>query len=66
MNFLRENKDLLRLSNAMKTSRGECNDFCKEIKALNPKMESLHLTVGGSSGESNIANLLERSFQWNC
>ena len=35
----------------------KCNDFGKEIKALNPKKEFLPLTVGGTSGESNIANL---------
>ena len=38
---------------------GENADFKQEIKALNPKKkkESLPLTVGGTSGESNIANL---------
>ena len=35
---------------------GECNDFWKEIKALNPKKESMPLTVVGTSGENNIAN----------
>ena len=34
-----------------------CNDFWKEIKALNSKKESLPLAVGGTSGASNIANL---------
>ena len=39
-----------------KLQRGECNDFWKEIRALNSKMESLPLRVGGTSGESNIGN----------
>ena len=34
----------------------------KEIKALNPKKESLPLSVGGTSGESNIANLRKDHF----
>ena len=34
----------------------------KEIKALNPKKESLPLSVGGTSGESNIANLIKDHF----
>ena len=54
MKFLRENEDQLR--------RGECNDFWKKIKALNSKKESLPLTVGGTSGESNIANLWKAHF----
>ena len=41
---------------------GECNDFWKEIKALKPKKESLPLTVGGTSGESNIAFLWKDHF----
>ena len=45
-----------------KFRRGECNDFWKEIKALNPKKESLPVTVGGTSGESNIANLWKDHF----
>ena len=45
-----------------KLQRGECNNFWKEIKALKPKMESLLLTVGGTSRESNIANLWEDHF----
>ena len=45
-----------------KLQRGECNDFFKEIKALNPKKEFLSLTVGGTSGESNIANLWKDHF----
>ena len=44
-----------------KLQRGECNDFWKEIKALNRK-ESLPLTVGETSGESNIANLWKDHF----
>ena len=42
--------------------RGECNDFWKEIKALKQKKESLPLTVGVTSGESNIANLWKDHF----
>ena len=63
MNFLRENEDQLR-SQSMhsKLQRGECNDFWKEIKALNPKKESMPLTVGGTSGESNITNLWKDNF----
>ena len=45
-----------------KLQRGECNDFWKEIKALNPKKEFLPLTVGGTSGESTIANLWKDHF----
>ena len=41
---------------------GECNDFWKEIKALNPQNESLLLIVRGTSGESNIANLWKNYF----
>ena len=64
MKFLRENVDQLRSQSMLsKLQRGECNDFWKEVKALNPKKESLPLTVGGTSGESNIANLWN---QCNC
>ena len=45
-----------------KLQRGECNDFSKEIKALNPKKKSLPLTVGGTNGKSNIANLWKDHF----
>ena len=45
-----------------KLQRRECNDFWKEIKALNPKKESLPLPVGGTSGESNIAKLRKDHF----
>ena len=45
-----------------KLRKGEYNDFSNEIKALNPKKESLPLTVGGTSGESNIANLWKDHF----
>ena len=38
------------------------HDFWKEIKALNPKKESLLETVGRTSGESNIANLWKDHF----
>ena len=48
--------------NAVKTSSGECNDSRKELNALNPKKESLPITVGGTSGESNIANLWKDNF----
>ena len=41
---------------------GECNDFWKEIKALNAKKESMPLTVGGTSGESNVAHLSKDNF----
>ena len=61
--FLRENEDQL-CSQLMllKLRRGECRDFWKEIKALNPKKEFLPLTVGGTSGESNIVNLWKDHF----
>ena len=40
MEFLRENEDqLCSQSMLSKLQRGECNDFWKEIKALNPKKE---------------------------
>ena len=58
MKFLIENEDHIRSQSMLsKFQRGECNDFWKEIKALNSKKESLPLTVGGTFGESNIANL---------
>ena len=61
--FLRENEDQLRSQSMLsKLQRGECNDFWKEIKALKPKKESLPLTVGGTSGENNIANLWKYNF----
>ena len=57
MKFLRHNEDQLRSQSMLSKPRsGECNNFWKEIKALNAKKESLSLTVGGTSGESNIAN----------
>ena len=63
MKFLRENEDqLLSQSMLSKLRRGECNDFWREIKVLNPKKKSLPLTVGGTSGESNIANLWKDHF----
>ena len=56
--FLRENEDQLRSQSMLsELRRGECDDFWKDIKALKPKKESLPLTVGGTSLESNIANL---------
>ena len=63
MKFLRENQDQLRSQSMLsKLRRGECNDFWKEIKALKPKKKSLLLTVGGTSMESNIANLWKDRF----
>ena len=63
MKFLRENEDQLRSQSMLvKLQRREWNDFWKLIKALNPKKESLPLTVGGTSGESNIANLWKDHF----
>ena len=63
MKFLRENEDQLRSQSMLsKLQMGECNDFWKEIKALNPKKESMQLTVGGTSGGSNIANLWKNHF----
>ena len=58
MKFLRENEDQLH-SHLMpsKLQMGECNDFWKEIKALNSKKESLPLTVEGTSGWGNIPKL---------
>ena len=58
MKFLRENEDQLRSQSMLsKFERGECNDFWKEIKSIQPKKKSLPQTVGGASRESNIANL---------
>ena len=63
MKFLRENEDQLRSQSMLsKLQRGGCNDLWKEIKALNSKKESLPLTVGGTSGESNIVNLWKNNF----
>ena len=63
MKFLRENEDQLCSQSVLsKLQRGECNDFWKEIKALNPKKVYSPLTVGGTSGESNIANLWKDNF----
>ena len=63
MKFLRENEGPLRSQSMLsKLQRGECNDFWEEIKALNSKKESLPLTLGGISGESNIANLWKDHF----
>ena len=63
MKFLRENEDELRYqSMLLKLQRLECNNFWKKIKAHNHKKESLPLTVGGTSGESNIANLWRDHF----
>ena len=61
--FLRENEDQLRCQSMLsKLRRGECNDFWKEIKTLNPKKKSLPLIVGGISWESNVANLWKDHF----
>ena len=61
--ILRENEDQLRSQSMLsKLQSGECNDFWKAFNALSLKKESLPLTVGGFSGESNIANLYEDHF----
>ena len=61
--FLRKNEDQLRSQSILpKLQRRECNDFWKKIKALNPKKDSLLLTAGGTSGESNIVNLWKGYF----
>ena len=58
MKFMRENKDQLRSQSMLtKRQRGKCHDFWRKIKSLIPKKESLPLTVGVTSAESNIANL---------
>ena len=63
MKFLRENEDRLHSQSLLsKLQRGECNDFWKEMKALISKKESLPLTVGGTSGVSNIASLWKDQF----
>ena len=63
LNGIKENEDQLRSQSMLsKLQRGECNDFWKEIKALDPKKECLPLTVGGTSGESNISNLWKDHF----
>ena len=63
MKFLRESEDQLHSQSMLsKLQRGECNDLWNEIKAQNPKKESLPLTVGGTSRESNIANLWKDHF----
>ena len=60
---MRENEDQLHSQSMLsKLQIGECNDFCKKIKELNSKKESLPLTVGGTSRESNIANLWKINF----
>ena len=64
MKFLRENEDQLHSQSMLsKLQRAECNDFWKEIKSLKPKKESLPLTVGGTSGESNTANRWKDHFR---
>ena len=63
MKFLGENEYQLRSWSMMsKLQKGECNYFRKKIKALNSRKESLPITVGGTSGESNIANLWKDHF----
>ena len=63
MKFLRENEDRLRSQSMLsKVQSGECNDFWKEIKALNSNKKSLPPTLGGTSGESNMANLWKDHF----
>ena len=63
MKFLRENVDQLHSLSILKLQRGECNDFWKAIKALNPKNKSMPLTVRGTSGDSNIASLFKYQFR---
>lgn len=64
LKFLKQNEDQLR-ANALllKLQSGRCNDFWKEIKSLNPKKESLPVTVDGISGEGNIAKLWGEHFK---
>ena len=58
MKYLKENEYRLRSQSMLsKLQRGEYNDFWKGMKALGSKKKSLLLTVGGTSGKSNIANL---------
>ena len=64
MEFERESEDPLHSQPMLSELRwGECNDFWKEIKALNSKKESLPLIVGGTSGESKIVNLCKDHFR---
>ena len=64
MKFLRENEDQLRSQSMLsKLQMGECNDFWKEIKALNPKKESLPRIMGLISGKSNIGNIISVQLQ---
>ena len=61
--LLRDNEDQLRSQSMLsKVQMGKCNDFWKVIKAVNGKMKSQPLTVGGTCGESNIANLWKDHF----
>ena len=63
--FLRENEDQLRSQSMLsKLQRGECNDFWKEIKALNK--EGIPATNSGRNfcGEQ-YCKPVERSFQCN-
>ena len=63
MKFLKENEDQLRSQSMIsKRPRGECNDFWKEIKALNLKKQSLPPTVLGICGENNITNIWKDHF----
>jgi len=60
---LRQNENQLR-ANALlrKIQDGSCKDFWKEIKKLNPKKESLPVSVSGVSGDANIAKLWREHF----
>ena len=63
MKFFRKNEDQLRSQSMLsKLRKGECNDFWKDMKGLSPKKESLPLAVGGTTGESNIANVWKDHF----
>ena len=64
IHFLRENEDKLNsqlFSQCYQNFKGK-KLFWKEINALNNKKESLPPTVGGTSRESNIANLWKDNF----
>jgi hypothetical protein len=56
--FLRQNDQQLRAQALLaKLREGKCKDFWKEIRSLNPKKDSLPLSVAGVTGEANIANV---------
>lgn len=62
--FLRENEQQLRAQALLtKLREGKCKDFWKEIRALNPKKDSLPLTVAGVTGVDNIARVWGEHFR---